>query len=98
MKTLLCAVALLITSSAWAQSPYLQGYNPQTGQHDKYLGNLNANKFDPNSVNNPFGQYGSPYSPNSVTNPYGPYGSPYSPLSPINPYAPPATTPRIYGR
>ena len=58
-----------------------------------YHGNLNANRFDPNSVANPFGPYGSPYSPNSITNPYGAYGSPYSPQSPSNPYG---TGMRVY--
>lgn len=53
----------------------------------KYLGNLSSNPFDPDSVSNPFGRYGSPYSPESVNNPYGQYGSPYSPYSPWNPYA-----------
>jgi len=57
-------------------------YDSQGGYH----GNLNANRFDPNSVANPFGPYGSPYSPNSINNPYSPYGSPYSPQSPSNPY------------
>ncbi len=53
----------------------------------KYLGNLNSNRFDPNSISNPYGRYGSPYSPDSVNNPYGQYGSPYSPYSAWNPYA-----------
>lgn len=53
----------------------------------KYLGNLNSNRFDPDSISNPFGRYGSPYSPDSVNNPYGQYGSPYSPYSARNPYA-----------
>jgi hypothetical protein len=57
-------------------------YDSQGGYH----GNLNANRFDPNSVANPFGPYGSRYSPNSINNPYGVYGSPYSPQSPNNPY------------
>ena len=52
----------------------------------KYLGNLNDNPYDPNSVANPYGQYGSPYSPDSINNPYGKYGSPYSPQSPNDPY------------
>ena len=52
----------------------------------KYLGNLNDNPYDPNSVANPYGQYGSPYSPDSINNPYGVYGSPYSPQSPNDPY------------
>jgi hypothetical protein len=64
--------------------------SPQLRSSDrqgKYLGNLNSNPFDPDSVSNPFGRYGSPYSPDSVNNPYGQYGSPYSPYSAWNPYA-----------
>lgn len=56
-------------------------YDSQGGYH----GNLNANPFDPNSVANPYGRYGSPYSPDSVLNPYG-AGSPYRQDSPTNPY------------
>jgi hypothetical protein len=52
----------------------------------KYLGNLNSNQYDPNSVANPYGRYGSPYSPDSINNPYGQYGNPYSPNSVNNPY------------
>ena len=55
-------------------------------QKGKYLGNLNNNRYDPNSVANPYGQYGSQYSPDSINNPYGRYGSPYSPDSANNPY------------
>lgn len=58
----------------------------QDGQ-GRYLGNLNSNQFDPDSVSNPFGRYGSKFSPDSVNNPYGQYGSPYSPYSARNPYA-----------
>lgn len=50
-----------------------------------YLGN-NGNRYDPNSVNNPYGQYGSKYSQDSINNPYGTYGSRYSAESPNNPY------------
>jgi len=53
----------------------------------KYLGNLSTNRYDPNSVSNPHGQYGSRYSPDSINNPYGQYGSRYSPDSARNPYA-----------
>lgn len=69
-------------SAAPFGSPELRGADPQ---HSK-LGNLNSNPYDPNSVSNPYGTYGSPYSPNSVNNPYGVYGSPYSPYSANNPY------------
>jgi hypothetical protein len=99
MKISLLALSavLLLSGTVQAQSPYLKGYEPRTGQHDKYLGNLNQNQFDPNSVNNPFGRYGSPYSPDSVRNPFGQYGSPYSPYSPTNPFTS-GDSPRIYGR
>jgi hypothetical protein len=61
----------------------------QTG---KYLGNLSANPYDPNSTSNPHGRYGSEYSQDSINNPHGRYGSPYSQDSANNPYAtnPPA--------
>jgi hypothetical protein len=75
-----------------ATSPQLWSSDGTT----KFLGTVNANSYDPNSVANPYGQYGSPYSPNSVNNPYGAYGSPYSPYSANNPYttqAPKLVTP-----
>lgn len=52
----------------------------------QYLGNLNENRYDPNSVANPYGRYGNPYSPDSINNPYGRYGNPYSPNSAHNPF------------
>jgi hypothetical protein len=51
------------------------------------LGVLSSNKYDPLSVSNPYGEYGSKYSPTSINNPCGGYGSKYSPLSATNPYA-----------
>jgi hypothetical protein len=81
MKRLsLIAAAVVLATPALAQSPRL--YAPD----GTYLGNLNTNQFDPNSVSNPYGQYGSQYSPNSINNPYGQYGSPYSPNSVRNPF------------
>jgi len=61
-------------------------------QDGQFLGVLSSNKFDPLSVSNPYGTYGSKYSPTSINNPYSTYGSKYSPLSPTNPYA---TTPPL---
>ena len=52
-----------------------------------YLGRVNDNRYDPESISNPYGRYGSRYSPNSVNNPYGQYGSRYSAKSARNPYA-----------
>ena len=74
-------VMLGITLPASAQSPII------VSPDGKYLGNLNSNPYDPNSVSNPYGRYGSPYSADSINNPYGVYGSPYSTQSPNNPYA-----------
>ena len=54
-------------------------------QDGQFRGNLNSNQYDPNSVANPYGRYGSPYSPDSTRNPYG-AGSPYRYDSPTNPY------------
>jgi len=78
-------VALMFVFSsavAYAGPPIL--IDPQTG---KYLGTLSANPYDPDSVSNPTGQYGSPYSQDSINNPVGEYGSPYSDKSINNPYA-----------
>ncbi len=71
-----------------ANSPQL--YDSQ-GQ---YRGNLNGNRYDPNSVANPYGRYGSQYSPDSINNPYG-AGSRYNSDSPNNPYGQGMS---VYGR
>jgi hypothetical protein len=51
-----------------------------------FHGDVNANPYDPDSITNPYGRYGSRYSPDSVNNPYGQFGSRYAPQSPNNPY------------
>jgi hypothetical protein len=56
------------------------------------LGVVNANRFDPNSLANPYGA-GSPYKPDGLMNPYSQYGSPYSSKSWRNPYA--TDTPKL---
>ncbi len=78
----LAMIMFLFAIIVQASPPIL--VDPQTG---KYLGTLSNNRFDPDSVSNPYGQYGSKYSPDSINNPYGQYGSKYSPDSPNNPYA-----------
>jgi len=87
MKRILAAtmVALFISIGATIAQPII--IDPNTGE---YLGNLNSNPYDPNSVSNPYGQYGSPYSEKSINNPYGKYGSPYSADSVNNPYVSPS--------
>jgi hypothetical protein len=46
-----------------SNSPHI--YSPS----GEYLGNLNNNQYDPNSISNPYGA-GSPYRANGVNNPY----------------------------
>ena len=62
----------------------------------QFLGKLSLNKYDPESILNPYGLYGSAYSATSIHNRYSAYGSPYSSLSPFNPYT--FTPPIIYLR
>ena len=73
-------------SSYGAANPYTSDGGRIYAPDGTYLGRLNSNPYDPESVANPYGRYGSPYSSQSITNPYGSYGSPYSSLSPTNPY------------
>ncbi|ABK42800.1 hypothetical protein Mmc1_0273 [Magnetococcus marinus MC-1] len=64
------------------------------GADGRYLGTLSNNRYDPNSVSNPYGRYGSRYSPDSINNPFGRYGSRYSSESVNNPFA--SNPPKIF--
>jgi hypothetical protein len=80
---LIACFALPVAANAYDGRPS----SPKLYSGDgKFLGNANANRYDPNSVANPYGKYGSRYSEDSVNNPYGRYGSRYSPESANNPY------------
>ena len=52
-----------------------------------FLGNVNRNKFDIDSLVNPHGQHGSRYSSESIFNQYSQYGSPYGTESPYNKFS-----------
>ena len=82
-------------SSEGARNPYTTGGPRIVAEDGTYLGRLNANRFDSESVANPFGTYGSPTSSKSINNPTGRYGSPYSRQSPNNPYT--TQSPRLFG-
>ncbi|AYZ13023.1 hypothetical protein V2E39_08170 [Chryseobacterium arthrosphaerae] len=71
-----------------AQTLHLYGGADQ----DQYLGCLNCDTFDKNSIWNKFSDYGNVYSSKSIWNAYGNYGSTYSTYSPWSAYAsyPPA--------
>ena len=86
MRRLLLAAIAATAIAAPAMAQF--GGSPRIyAPNGTYLGNLNNNQFDPNSVSNPFGPYGNPFSPNSINNQFGPYGNPFSPNSVRNPYA-----------
>jgi hypothetical protein len=79
-----------VATNQFATDPLIIKTNSWGGYHGK----LSANKYDPDSISNPYGRYGSKFSPDSVNNPYGEYGSPYSSKSVTNPYA--TDTPKLY--
>jgi hypothetical protein len=89
MKRFLLVAAVVLTATI--ASAQVQLYAP----NGQYLGNLNSNQFDPNSVANPFGRYGSQFSPDSINNPYSQWGSRFSPNGVRNPFA--TGGPRVYG-
>ncbi len=64
---------------------YLSGGPKLYNSEGNFRGNLNANQYDPDSISNPYGRYGSQYSSDSINNPYG-AGSEYKSDSPNNPY------------
>ena len=61
---------------------------------DTFLGVINRDPNDPDSVTNDWGRFGSPMSPYSIWNPEGRWGSQYAPDSPWNPYA--TRPPRVF--
>lgn len=69
--------------TAFSQELHVYGGSNQ----DVYLGCLNCNKFDSNSIWNAFGTYGSKFNVKSIWNAYGTYGSEYNTLSPWNKYS-----------
>jgi hypothetical protein len=79
---------VVITPTIPVMRPYAPVGPPSIVAADgQFLGVLSSNRYDPLSVANPYGAYGSRYSSTSITNPYSVYGSRYSPLSANNPYA-----------
>lgn len=89
MKLKFLISLLLFTTVAVGQKA-LHIYGGQN--HDVYLGCLNCNDIDRNSIWNDIGTYGSNISSNSIWNDIGTYGSDISSYSPFNSLAsyPPA--------
>ena len=83
MRTLLAVIVLVsLAAVVDAQAPIIT-----IGPNGQSLGILSANPYDPNSVANPYGRFGSRFSPDSINNPSGQWGSPYSPNSVTNPFS-----------
>lgn len=61
-----------------------------------YLGKLNPNKFDQESIFNKFGPFGSKFSQSSIFNRFSPYGNQFNILSPFNQYS--SNSPKIFVR
>jgi len=80
MKTIISLAVIAAATPALAQTDFRNDFNsPKIYAPDgQYLGNLNSNRFDPNSVSNQFGRYGNQFSPDSVNNQFSPYGNPFS--------------------
>lgn len=68
MKKLI-VIATLLSSPAFAQTVVIPWDNDApivVDQDGNFLGNTNPDPYDPDSINNPHGIYGSPYQPDSV--------------------------------
>ena len=86
MKMIVALAAVVLATPAAAVDFRTGANSPRIYAPDgTYLGNLNSNKFDPNSISNSFGRYGNKFSPDSVNNKFGRYGNPFSPQY-SNPY------------
>lgn len=77
----LCEAAILLAGTSGPSSvvgTVLVAYDGQ------FLGYVDANAFNGNSLANSFGTYGNPFSSLSIWNEFGTYGSSFSSLSPWN--------------
>lgn len=81
MKKIL-SLCVIIANFTFAQTLLLYGGS----NNDQFLGCMNCDKYDKNSIWNEYGTYGSKYSSTSIWNKYGSYGGQYSQYSPFNPY------------
>ncbi|WP_300687235.1 hypothetical protein [Chryseobacterium sp.] len=88
IKKVFTIVSFLVCCLFQAQTLHLYGGADQ----NQYLGCLNCDTFDKNSVWNKYSDYGNAFSSKSIWNSYGNYGSSYSTYSPWSSYAsyPPA--------
>lgn len=84
MKYLVTLLFVIIGLTSYGQKS-LHIYGGK--DHDVYLGCINCDSYNSNSIWNEYGTYGSSYNSKSIWNSYGSYGSEYSSTSPFNSYA-----------
>lgn len=89
MRLIATILLLMVCLTSWSQKT-LHIFGGK--DHDVYLGCLNCDSYNKNSIWNTYGTFGSKYNTNSIWNTYSNYGSQYSQLSPFNSYA---TTPPV---
>ena len=87
-KSIALLVSAAYTTSSFAQvcpqnpncdkDPYSTGGPKIYDQNGEYRGRLNANQFDPESVSNPYGRYGSKFSAESINNEFASFGQTFS--------------------
>lgn len=84
MKALMITLLLALTAEAQAWNQYGYGKEKRYGNPygndsnsyrlyspgEEFRGNVNDNRYDSNSISNPYGRYGNKYSPDSINNPY----------------------------
>lgn len=58
------------SNKSWT-NPYATNAPRIYDSQGNYRGRLSVNKYDPDSVSNPYGRFGNPYLPQSIKNPYG---------------------------
>ncbi|CCN92046.1 exported hypothetical protein [Vibrio nigripulchritudo SFn27] len=84
-RTMLASLVLMVTFSAVGGNRELLLYSGE--EHDTFIGCLNCDKSETNSIWNKYGTYGSLYGSQSVWNKHGAYGSKHNVLSPWNQYS-----------
>ncbi|MCA6574577.1 MAG: hypothetical protein IM537_04570 [Pseudanabaena sp. M57BS1SP1A06MG] len=78
----------LLVDNSFAESPLLIYGSLENGTRGiVFLGCINCNKFDDNSLSNRFGDFGSRFSETSIYNRFGNWGSKFSDVSACNPRA-----------
>jgi hypothetical protein len=82
LKLLGILLFLLTGITSNAQTLHLYGGN----NNDVYLGCLNCDSYNSNSIWNEYGTYGNSYNSISIWNEYGTYGNEYNSNSPWNEY------------